>query len=53
VAASPARAPWRSGEHGYGLVTKALHWLVFVALGAQFAVGYLMDAGGQGRGRGP
>ena len=36
----------------YGRVAKALHWLVVVALAAQFAVGYLLDVGGQGRGRG-
>ena len=45
---------WRNGEHGYGVVTRSLHWLTFGALVAQFAVGYLMDAdeSGHGRGRG-
>ncbi|MEI5522164.1 cytochrome b/b6 domain-containing protein [Streptomyces brasiliscabiei] len=44
----------RNGPHGYGIVTKALHWTVFTAVAAQFAVGYLLDTdgGGQGRGRG-
>ena len=43
----------RNGEHGYGWVTKTLHWLTVAALIAQFVVGYLMDdEGGQGRGRG-
>ena len=38
---------------GYGRTAKALHWLTFVALCAQFAVGYLLDVGrGRGRGRG-
>jgi cytochrome b561 len=43
----------RNGEHGYGWVTKTLHWLTVAVLIAQFAVGYLMeDEGGRGRGRG-
>ena len=43
----------RNGEHGYGWVTKILHWLTFALVVAQFIVGYLMDDdGGQGRGRG-
>lgn len=33
----------RNGEHGYGLVTKLLHWLTVAALVAQFAVGWTMD----------
>ncbi len=47
--------PLRNGPHGYGLVTKTLHWATVVLLVAQFAVGYLMDdesGGGRGRGRG-
>jgi cytochrome b561 len=35
--------PLRNGEHGYGLVTKTLHWLTFLVVVAQFAVGYTMD----------
>jgi cytochrome b561 len=44
----------RNGEHGYGLVTKALHWATVLAVAAQFLVGYTMEAddGGRGRGRG-
>ena len=42
----------RNGPHGYGMVTKALHWLVVGALVAQFAIGYAMDADDRGRGRG-
>jgi cytochrome b561 len=43
----------RNGPDGYGLVTKTLHWLVAVAIAAQFVVGYLLDAeDGRGRGRG-
>ncbi|MFH0519989.1 cytochrome b [Streptomyces sp. M41] len=42
----------RNGPHGYGVVTKTLHWLVFVALTVQVAVGYLLDADDSGRGRG-
>jgi len=32
----------RNNASGYGLVTKTLHWLTFLALLAQFAVGYAM-----------
>jgi len=47
------RVTARNGEHGYGWVTKLLHWLTFGLLVAQFVVGYLMeDEGGRGRGRG-
>ncbi len=43
----------RNGEHGYGWVTKSLHWLTVALLVGQFVVGYLMDdEGGRGRGRG-
>lgn len=44
----------RNGPHGYGTVTKMLHWVVFVVMAAQFVVGYLLDTdgGGHGRGRG-
>lgn len=42
----------RNGPHGYGIVTKTLHWVVFAALAAQFAVGYLLDVDDSGRGRG-
>ncbi len=40
--------PLRNGPHGYGLVTKLLHWVTVVALAAQFVVGYVMlrDDGG-------
>ena len=38
--------PLRNGEHGYGAVTKLLHWTTVVALASQFAVGYTMDADG-------
>jgi cytochrome b561 len=33
----------RNGEHGYGVVTKVLHWGTVAALTAQFLVGYGMD----------
>jgi cytochrome b561 len=47
------RVTARNGKHGYGWVTKSLHWLTVAALVAQFLVGYLMeDEGGRGRGRG-
>ena len=48
------RVTARNGEHGYGWVTKVLHWLTFGLVVAQFVVGYLMDddGGGHGRGRG-
>jgi len=35
---------WRNGEHGYGVVTKWLHWLTVAAIAGQFAVGWTMDA---------
>ena len=38
--------PLRNGEHGYGAVTKLLHWATVAALAGQFAVGYTMDADG-------
>jgi cytochrome b561 len=43
---------WRNGEHGYGLITKSLHWLVVVLITTQFVIGYLLDIDGRGRGRG-
>ena len=32
--------PLRNGDHGYGGVTKVLHWGTVAAVAAQFAVGY-------------
>jgi cytochrome b561 len=46
------RVKARNGEHGYGWVTRTLHWLTVALLLAQFVVGYLLDDGGSGRGRG-
>jgi cytochrome b561 len=34
---------YRNGRHGYGVVTKFLHWLTVAALAGQFLVGYGMD----------
>jgi cytochrome b561 len=34
--------PLRNGEHGYGAVTKTLHWLTFLVVVAQLVVGYTM-----------
>ena len=34
---------YRNGEHGYGVVTKVLHWLTVTAILGQFIVGYGMD----------
>lgn len=34
----------RNGEHGYGVVTKLLHWLTVVAIIGQFLVGWTMEA---------
>lgn len=48
----PLNIRLRNGAHGYGVVSKSLHWLTVGLLGAQFAVGYLMDDDGGGRGRG-
>ncbi|MEI5676305.1 MULTISPECIES: cytochrome b/b6 domain-containing protein [unclassified Nocardioides] len=44
--------PLRNGPHGYGAVTKTLHWLTVLALVAQVVVGYAMDGDGSGHGRG-
>ena len=32
----------RNGEHGYGVVTRTMHWLTVLAVAAQFAVGLSM-----------
>ena len=34
----------RNGEHGYGVVTKFLHWLTVFAIVGQFLVGLTMEA---------
>lgn len=34
---------WRTGQAGYGLATKLLHWLTVGLVAAQFAVGWSMD----------
>ncbi len=34
----------RNGEHGYGVITKALHWLTVLAIVGQFLVGWTMEA---------
>lgn len=36
----------RNGSHGYGVVTKLLHWATVAALLTQFVVGYVMVAEG-------
>ena len=33
----------RNGGHGYGVVTKVLHWLTVLVIVAQFGVGWAMD----------
>jgi cytochrome b561 len=33
----------RNSDHGYGAVTKSLHWLTVLAIGGQFTIGYTMD----------
>ena len=51
--ATARRLPLRNGEHGYGLVTKSLHWAIAAAIAAQLVVGYLLEGeSGRGRGRG-
>ena len=50
--ADAARRPLRNGAHGYGLVTKSLHWAMVLAILTQFVIGFSMDARGSGRGRG-
>lgn len=34
--------PLKSTPSGYGVVTKALHWIIFVLIAAQLGVGYLL-----------
>ncbi len=46
------RTRWRNDAHGYGLVSKTLHWLIAAAIAAQLTIGYLLDSSGHGRGRG-
>jgi cytochrome b561 len=41
----------RNGEHGYGAVTKLLHWLTVVAVVAQFVVGWTMSVDDSARDR--
>lgn len=41
----------QNGEHGYGVVTKTLHWATFLVVVAQFVVGFTMDADHAGRER--
>jgi cytochrome b561 len=50
--ADVARRPLRNGAHGYGVVTKTLHWSMVLAIASQFVIGFAMDAGDSGRGRG-
>ena len=40
----------RNGPHGYGVVTKLLHWATVAALLTQFVVGYVMVAEDKGFG---
>lgn len=35
--------PLRNGDHGYGAVTKLLHWATVAALVGQFGIGWTMD----------
>lgn len=35
---------WRNGPHGYGVVSRTLHWVTVLALAAQFVVGWSMEA---------
>lgn len=41
---SLANVHLRNGKHGYGAVTKLLHWLTVAALATQLAVGLTMEA---------
>lgn len=36
--------PLRNGDHGYGVVTKVLHWATVLAIIGQFLVGWTMEA---------
>jgi cytochrome b561 len=36
--------PLLNGSHGYGVVTKVLHWSTVLAIVAQFVIGLTMDA---------
>ena len=37
------RVHLRNGRHGYGVVTKALHWLTVLGILGQFVIGHAMD----------
>ena len=36
--------PLRNGEHGYGLVSRTLHWATLLVMAVQFTIGYGMEA---------
>jgi cytochrome b561 len=36
--------PLRNGEHGYGWMTKTLHWATLLLMAVQFTIGYGMEA---------
>src|SRR5215213_9723026 len=40
--------PMRNGSHGYGSVTKFLHWLTVGAIAVQFLIGYQLHHRGSG-----
>ncbi|WP_205472405.1 cytochrome b/b6 domain-containing protein [Nocardioides sp. SYSU D00038] len=42
----------RNGEHGYGVVTRTLHWATVLLVLAQLVVGWTMDPDDSGHGRG-
>lgn len=44
MAGTTSHMPLRNGDHGYGVVTKMLHWMTVLVLATQFAVGYTMEA---------
>jgi cytochrome b561 len=44
--------PTSAAPTGYRAASKVLHWLTVLALAAQFAVGYAMEADDSGHGRG-
>lgn len=44
TADSVTRMQLRNGGHGYGVVTKLLHWVTVLAIALQFGIGLSMDA---------
>jgi cytochrome b561 len=49
--ADAVRRPLRNGAHGYGVVTRTLHWAMALAILTQFVLGFTLDPSGRGLSR--